>query len=582
MIFVAFCLGWRARADSPARAGITFSRADVAVKRDAAFEVCEEIAVNDAASSYKYGFWPDLPVCSNDRWDPRNVGEYKRDHGLRIEIQEATEDGQPVKHKPGSGCGYSQLFSGGRNVPLECGEHRFVIRYKVDSALNQDAARHTLCWNAVGHERNGPVAQAILAVHLPGGVPSVDRAVEPRVGGRRVSFVRRPETTLERLDDASGAIIYRATNVGPRQCLRLADCWPSGSIDEPRVGFLRRDGSMLAAPGLLFLFYWIAWLSIGPEPKPSTLVARYEPPEGLSPAGARYIASGTTDGRSFAAVLAQLAVCQCIRLESVNEKYKLSRLLSDRAAESALAPEEKHLLALLFEDGPTIELTPAMDQRNTAQNGRYVFHIHEELAKELGTKYFTRHSGIIALGVLATFLLALPLATTARGPDAVGAVFLTCWILFCGLAIGLMFELSFASACKTAVRTGTGWIKLLPGTAAMAVFAGVIAFLLTKLAAGVSLSFSLMLVAFLLINLGWGPRLKRKTPLGREVSEQISGFREFLQTVDQDRLDRLNPEINGQQDLDRFLPYAIALEVKEEWGDRLAQTFLASTVVAED
>ena len=82
---------------------------------------------------------------------------------------------------------------------------------------------------------------------------------------------------------------------------------------------------------------------------------------------------------------------------------------------------------------------------------------------------------------------------------------------------------------------------MLPGTAALSIFGAAIVFLLKNLASGVSLSFSLMLVAFLLINLGWGPRLKRKSPLGRQVSDQIAGFRQFLEKVDQDRLDRLNP-----------------------------------------
>jgi len=105
---------------------------------------------------------------------------------------------------------------------------------------------------------------------------------------------------------------------------------------------------------------------------------------------------------------------------------------------------------------------------------------------------------------------------------------------------------------------------------------------LKVLAAGVSFSFALMLAAFLLINLGWGPRLKRRTPLGRQASDQIAGFRQFLQKVEQDRLDRLNPSGPTPADLDRLLPYAIALELKAEWGDHLSQTFFASTVVAED
>jgi hypothetical protein len=300
----------------------------------------------------------------------------------------------------------------------------------------------------------------------------------------------------------------------------------------------------------------------------------------------RYIAFGTTDGRSFAAVIARLVIRGCLRVEQSNGKYKLSRLMSDRATEAALAREEKRILTLLFEDGPVIELSPAMDQHNTAQNGRYVFHIHEELTKELNAKYFTRHSGFIALGVLATFGFALPLAATAHSHDAFGAVFITSWILFCGLMIGLMVELSlvelsFLSAWRTAVRAGAGWTKLLPGSAAIAVFSGVIVFLLTKLAAAVSPSFALMLMAFLLINLGWGPRLKRRTPLGRQALDQIAGFRQFLQKAEQDQLNRLDPASESLQNQNSFLPYAIALELKEAWGDRLAQTFLASMVIAE-
>jgi len=579
---VVFCPCRSAHADSFALGGITFFRADVTVRDDATLEVREEIAVNDAASFYKYGFRRDLPVSPDDRWDRKYVGEYKQDNGIRVDILEVTEDGQPAKYEQGSGYGYTQLFIGARNVPFDSGEHRFVIRYTVESALILGSARDTLYWNAIGHERNSPVAEAILAVHLPAAVPGENIEGEPRVGGRGVSFARRPETTLERLDDPSGAIVYRATNVLPRQSLSLAVTWPPGYIHKPKLGFLHRDGWMLAAPAFLFLYYLISWFWIGPEPKPGIRVARYEPPEGISPAAMRYIVAGTTDGRSFAAVIAQLAVRGCLRVESEDGKYKLSRLMSDRATESTLAPEEKRALALLFEDGPAIELSGAMDQHNAAQNGRYVFHIHEELTKELGSKYFTRHSGIIALGVLATLLFALPLAATARGRDAFGAVLLTLWILFCGLLIGMMIEFSLASTWKTAVRAGMGWMKLLPGTAAIAVFLGIIALLLTKLAAGVSLSFSLMLVAFLLINLAWGPRLKRKTPLGREISDQIAGFRQFLEKVDQDKLNRLNPEADAPRDLDRLLPYAIALEVKEAWGDHLSQTFLASTVVAED
>lgn len=581
VILAVLSLDGFAQAKPAEVSGIASFRADVTVRENAQLEVREEILVRNAASFYKYGFRRDLPISSSDRWDMRYVGEYKRDNGIRAEILEVTEDGTPAEYEQGSGYGYPQIFIGRRNVPLDSGEHRFVLRYTVDSALNVGAAPDTLYWNAIGIERDVPVAEAILAIHLPVAVSNDSVEMDPRVGGRGVSNPRRPDTQLQRLDDPSGAIVYSATNVGPRQSLSLALTWPAGTIHKPKGNFLRRGSWMLGAPASLFVYYLMAWFLIGPELKSGIVVARYEPPAGLSPAALRFITTGTTDGRTFAAVIAQLALRGCLRVEPQGGKYKLTRLMSDRSAESALAPEEGRTLALLFEDGPEVVLSSAMDQRDQAQNGRYVFQIHEELTKQLVGKYLTRHAGYVVVGVLATFVSALILAATARGRDASGAVFFTLWVLFCGLMVGMMVELSFATAWRTAFRGGRGWITLLPGTAAIAVFGGAIAFLLTKLAGGVSVSFALAVLALVAVNLGWAPRLKRTTRPGREVLDQIAGFRQFLEKVQQDEMNRLNAPSVSPASLDRFLPYAIALEVKEAWGDHLAQTFLASTVVAE-
>jgi len=574
-----------ATADSHAPAGITFFRADVTVREDSTLDVREEITVNDAAPYYKRGFRRDLPISVNDLWDPRYVPLYQHDNGIRVDILEVTEDGQPVDYKQGSGYGYPQLSIGPQNAPLDRQEHHFTVHYLVDSAITPIQGRDLLYWNAIGVNGNVPVAEAIVAIHLPATIPRESIEVERRVASQGGHSKLLPGATLGPLDDPTGAIVYRATNVGPRQSLSLAVTWPAGYVKLTKYIHLWRDGRLLAFPCIVFLYYLLAWFRIGPDPKPGIVQARYEPPDGLSPAAIRYIASGTTDGRTFAAVIAQLATRGCLRVESANGKIKLSKLMSDRATQSALAPEEEGCLSLLFEDGPTIELSPAMDERNAAQNGLYVQHIHDVLSRQLSGKYLVRHSGTVALGVLMTLFFAAILAATAKGRDPGGAFMFTFWILFVGLMLGMMIEMAFLSAWKTAIRARTGWIKMLPGTLAIAIFLSVIGFMLKKLSEGVSLSYALMLVAFLLINLGWAPLLKRKTPAGRELSDQIAGFRQFLQKVEQDRLNRIGGSLAGSaedsQKLDALLPYAIALEVKEAWGDELAQAFFATTVFTE-
>lgn len=559
--------------------GISSFRADITVREDATLEVREELALNSAGVYFKYGFMRTLPIGGNERWDRRYVGEYKKDNGIRVQILEVLQDGQPAQYDQGQGYGYPQLRIGERNVPLPAGDHLYVIRYIVTGALNLGAARDTLYWNAIGYERDVPIAEAIVTMHLPAAVPAGAVDSDASVGGRGVSYPRSRDTALERIDHAPGAVTYRATKLGPRQSLSVVLTWPAGFVHQPKLRLLARDQWLLAAPAALFLYYLIAWLAIGSEPKPGPLVTRYQPPDGLSAAAVRFVVTTGSDGRSFAAVIAALACRGCLRVEPHDGTYKLSRMMSDRATEAQLAPEERRVLALLFEDGPVLELTPAMDERNTAQNGRYIVHIQQELTKRLQGKYFTRHFGLIALGVLATFASALVLASKAQGRDAGGAFFFTMWILFCGLMIGLMIETSFASAWKTAVRAGTGWIKLLPGLAAIGAFVAAIVYMLKQLAEGISPAFALAVVFLLLVNLAWGPFFKRTTREGRRVLDEIAGFRHFLEKVEQDQLDKLNPADQAPQALEEFLPYAIALEVKEAWGDHLAQTFLATTTM---
>jgi hypothetical protein len=193
--------------------------------------------------------------------------------------------------------------------------------------------------------------------------------------------------------------------------------------------------------------------------------------------------------------------------------------------------------------------------------------------------YFTKHTGTIALGVLITMILALGLAITAKGHDTSGATFFTMWVVFVGLLLGLIVEVSFVPACRTAVSVRGGWLKLVPGLAALTAFGAALVFMLRELAEGVSPAFSMSIVALIAFNLIWGPLLKRRTARGRDAMDQIAGFRLFLEKVEKDRLEKLNPVDEQLQLMDAHLPYAIALEVREAWGDHLAQTFFAATVM---
>lgn len=78
-------------------------------------------------------------------------------------------------------------------------------------------------------------------------------------------------------------------------------------------------------------------------------------------------------------------------------------------------------------------------------------------------------------------------------------------------------------------------------------------------------------VLFVVLHLSFLSLLRAPTPMGRRIMDEIEGFRTYLDTAEQDRLDlmkspQLTPEV-----FESFLPYAFALGVENNWCDRFTR-----------
>jgi uncharacterized membrane protein len=67
--------------------------------------------------------------------------------------------------------------------------------------------------------------------------------------------------------------------------------------------------------------------------------------------------------------------------------------------------------------------------------------------------------------------------------------------------------------------------------------------------------------------------MRAPTKKGEQVLRQLAGFREFLVRVEQDQLERMNKPEEKARLMNRYLPYAIAIGVREGWGDSMAAAF---------
>jgi Predicted membrane protein (DUF2207) C-terminal domain len=343
-------------------------------------------------------------------------------------------------------------------------------------------------------------------------------------------------------------------------------------------------------PGAVFLYFAAAWLKVGRDPTPGVDVTQYAPPDGLSPAAVRFIVTGGSDHKSLAAVLASLASKQAISIDPQQNCYRITR--QDSTGMRPLAPEEANLLDLLFvptgnsKDLSDPKAQPAADPRNTPEvaylrpenttrNSALVMAIQGSLSKRLGGVYFRWNVGWTLIGVVISVSGALAVAASTASRE--GVVFLTLWFLLFGLVVGLVFITNVIPALRDAAAGRLAFRSMVSTLLGLVIFTAMPGFVAYKIGEASNWMFVAMLIALLLTNLGWGSVMPSMTERGRLALEQIRGFQYFLEAVEQDRMEVLNHPNSTPQLLNESLAYAIALDVKEAWGDHLCNTFFATT-----
>jgi hypothetical protein len=70
--------------------------------------------------------------------------------------------------------------------------------------------------------------------------------------------------------------------------------------------------------------------------------------------------------------------------------------------------------------------------------------------------------------------------------------------------------------------------------------------------------------------------IKAPTMKGRRLMDEIEGFRMYLATAEQHRLNLLHPPERTPELFERYLPYAMALDVENEWGEQFKDVLAAA------
>jgi hypothetical protein len=539
---------------------------DIAIDADGALHVTETITVHSQGERIIHGILRDFPT------------DYRRD-GRRVRVgfrvESVTRDGAAEEwHIEGLDNGV-RVRIGSADTMLLPGDHTYVIGYTTTRQIGYFPNYDELYWNVTGNGWEFPIDQASARVRLPAAVPIAGASIYTGAQGSR-------ESNGEVVSQGPGEISFRTTRpLGLNEGMTIAFNWPKGVVAPlpPPNAFQRfvTEGGGAMGSALLALlglggFYYYAWRKAGRGPIPGTVVPLFAPPEGMSAAAVRYVKRMGFDDRCFSASIVQCGVRGKLRIveEEKSGLFAKAKTRIEKVAEGDdLDPPEREMLKGLFSRGNSVE-TDKSEYKSfqAAKDG-----LSGELEKAYKGRYFLSNLGWAFLGMAlllaAMIFVGLVVIAGDQFAESVDRMFPLLGLLGLGGAIALALRSSFALE---------GGSKLLAALSILLSLAGA-AMLIPTIAcvidAGLALPlFTPLLALPLAISAFWW--MAAPTREGRAVMDQIAGFERYLSITEEHRLEALHPPEKTPELFERFLPYAIALDVENRWADRFSGVLAAA------
>jgi uncharacterized membrane protein YgcG len=290
----------------------------------------------------------------------------------------------------------------------------------------------------------------------------------------------------------------------------------------------------------------------------------------MSAAAVRFVEDMTFDDRVFTAAIVGLGVNGRLKLVDHRSEQELHHLKGTSPIDAA----EQAVESALFGKGSTVELTNA--NHETIGGARSA--LYKALKKAyIGTLY-RNNFGWSGLGFIAALMVIGAIVagfSESYGSNAGGII--------AGMLIPVFPIMIGVGKVRLAIDRGGRYAtrRLIIGLIAIAVSLAIgIAILNYNIGMGPAIlpalvpSFLMGLAAF---GFSW---LQAATKDGRQVMDQIEGFRQYLSVAEEDRLEYLNPPKKTPELFEKFLPYAIALDVENSWARKFTGVLAAAGVGA--
>jgi len=522
--------------DGPTR--IRIFDAVLTVHADGSLDVTEELTIRLAGESNE--IVRDFSL--------RDDGARKGSTKLDVRILAVTdEDGQPLRTEEASADGgwarrLRIWIPGAGNA-----DRRISIRYRVAGATHSANTGRTFAgledmrWNVTGNV-DVPIDSLRVRVVLPSGARPIRTTVYTGAG----EFAARGATTGKNGNEVSFAL---PGGLPPHQGIAIEVGWPAGYLHpKPSTSLWHRLASVLLwwpllLPLIAFTVAYRVWDKTGRDPKEKSQVVRYEPVEGVSPAGLGRLVSGERESqmRLFAATMVDLAIRGFLRIEETTPNILLTltkdvtaiaqsmlhgesgridyiiHFVRPRSEWKGLKWHEERLLEGLINAAPSDGITKHDSVRVSMLSNKFYVSVPEIIQAiefELVAKgYIRKRPGGVNLKWVAY----------ASIPLLVGGI--------AGRVVGSLLDLAWTWIFDE--PAANSWMPLSDN------------------------KFLLGMLLSTLILIGFAAIMPSRSVAGARAREAALGFKEFLGRVG---------TMPSVELFERYLPYAIAFGVQSSWS----------------
>ncbi len=549
---------------SPARdERIHLYATDIVIEESGDLIVTETITVTALGRDIRRGIYRDFPTRYRDRYGNRvHVG---------FEVLEVTRDGRPEPWHTESRANGVRTYVGDANTFLTSGVYTYVIRYRTTHQLFFGDEFDELYFTATPTDWVFPIDRAEVTVHLPQGASALTAE------GYTGSFgLREQAYTVDR--NVPGLVTLSAARpLRAQEGFTIAVSFEKGLVAAPtmaeRTGRVFSDNlhlliALLGAIAVFAYYHW-AWGSVGRDPAKGTVVPLFEPPEGFSPAAVRFVDRMGFDQRAFTAAIIDMAVKGYLTIEEEGRTFKLVKAAGDP---SVLSPGEKKIADKLLGTRSSIKLK----QTHHATFSSAISALKSSLKREYEAANFVRNTQYMIPGVAGTLIVLILMGLTSFDPGAaiIAALWLGGWTVFGGAIAYVGYE-KITEGGLASILLGVFFLVL---ALALVGVGTLFYFTLGAPFSGVALVFAIFMAALTPL---YFDLLKAPTAKGRKIMDQIEGFRMYLSTAERHRLEGLHPPEKTPELFEKYLPYALALEVENKWSEQFDDVLKAAAVEGE-